>query len=75
MTATLQIVGAEPQALQPAAHRRYVRRLTGVRGAGERDLMLGEPETVGGAALDQGQRLEGLQGGAREDRTVDVAVG
>ena len=57
-------------------HRRRgldMRRRAGMRGAGERDLGLAELQRVGGAALDQRQRLQRLDGGARKDRLVDFA--
>src|SRR4029079_15120472 len=44
-----------------------------VGGAGEGEA-LGR-EAVGGAALDEGQRLEHLAGGTREDHRVGVAPG
>ena len=49
--------------------------LAAMRGAGQRQLGLAHPEAVGGAALDQGQRLERLDGRAWIDRLVDVAQG
>ena len=57
-------------------HRRRrldMRRRAGMRRAGERDLGLAEPQRVSRAALDQRQRLQRLDGGARKDRFVDFA--
>ena len=42
-----------------------------VRGATQRDLLFRETETVGCAALDDGQALEGLDGRAWIDRGCD----
>ena len=52
---------------------RHVARLALVGGAGERDLLVGKPELLGDAALDQRQCLKRLDGRAREDRPVHVA--
>ncbi len=50
-------------------------RLAAVRGRGERDLGVAQPEGVGGAGLDQRQRLQRLDGRAREDRARGIAAG
>ena len=50
-----------------------VRRLAAVRGAGHGELCVVEAELIGRAALDQRQRLQHLDGRAREDGAVDVA--
>jgi len=41
--------------------------------AGERDLVVGQAEPVGGTRLDERQRLDRLHRRAREDGRVDVA--
>ena len=41
--------------------------------AGERDLLVGQAVLVRDAALDQGQGLQRLDGGARENAPVHVA--
>ena len=46
-----------------------------VRGAAQRDLLVGEAEVVGSPALDHRQALEGLDGGTRIDRRRDAALG
>ena len=50
-----------------------VRRLAVVRCAGDRELLVVEAQAVGGAALDQRDRLQQLDGRARKDRAIDVA--
>jgi hypothetical protein len=47
--------------------------LAAVRGAGQRQFLVGQLQRVGGAAGHQRQRLQHLDGRAREDRAVDVA--
>ncbi len=51
----------------------HMRRLAVVRGAGERQFVVGQVEPVGRAALDQRQRLQRLDRAAREDRAFDIA--
>jgi hypothetical protein len=50
-----------------------VARLAVVRRAGDRQLLVVEAEPVGGAALDQRDRLQHLDRRARKDRPIDVA--
>ncbi len=64
----------QADAVQPGAHGLDVKRLAAVRGAGERELRLAQPEGVGGAGFDQGQRLQHLDGRARVDRVLDIAT-
>lgn len=49
-------------------------RLTAMRCTGERQLMIGEPISIGGAGLDQPQRLQRLDGRTRKHRTIDIAA-
>ena len=55
------------------AHRRDMGLAAGVRGAGKRDLVVAEAEAIGGAAFDERQGLQGLDGGARINRPLGVA--
>ena len=48
-------------------------RLTAVRGAGQRQFLVGQLQRVGRAAGHQRQRLQHLDRRARKDRAVDVA--
>jgi hypothetical protein len=50
-----------------------VNRLAAVRGAGERKLGVAQAQIVCRAARDERQRLQQLDGGAREDRPLDIA--
>ena len=65
----------ETDAGQHRRHAGNVRPGAGMGAAGERDLWRAETEAVGGAALQERQRLQRLDGGAREDRPGDVADG
>ena len=47
--------------------------LAAMRGASDGELLVAEAKGVGGAALNQRQRLHGLDRGARIDRALDVA--
>ncbi len=49
-------------------------RLAIVRGTAEGNLLVRKAEAVGGPALDHGQALEGLDGGARVDGGGDAAL-
>jgi hypothetical protein len=49
-----------------------VLRLAGVRRAGQRELLLAHGEAIGGAAFNQGKRLQWLDRRAREHRSIDV---
>ena len=48
-------------------------RLARMRCAGQRDLRRRQRKAIGGAAFDQRQRLQRLDGGARENRRRDIA--
>ena len=48
---------------------------SGMRRAGERNLLVAQTQPIGGAALDERQGLQRLDGGARIDRPVRVAKG
>lgn len=50
-----------------------VTRLPAVRGARQRQILVAKTEFVRRAGLDQGERLQRLHGGAREDRHCHVA--
>ena len=65
--------GVEPRLGEHRRRRLDMRRRAGMRRAGERDFGLAEPQRVGRAALDQRQRLQRLDGGARKNRFVDFA--
>jgi hypothetical protein len=54
---------------------RHVFRLARMGGAGERDLLVGQAVSLRDAALDQGQGLDGLHGGARKDVALHVPEG
>ena len=71
--AAFEVVLAEPGARQPAAHHREMGRLAVVRRAGERDLLVRHRIALGGAALDQRQDLDRLDGRARIDHRIGVA--
>ena len=49
-------------------------RLAAVRRAGERQLVIGKPIAIGGAGLDQPQRLQRLDGRARKHWAIDIAA-
>ena len=63
----------EPSLGEQRAHRGDVNRVAAMRGAGDGELGLTETERVGGAALDQRNGLQGLDGGARKYRTRHIA--
>ena len=73
MRAAFQRAGIEPGARQHAGGGRDMAGLAAMRRAGERELLLGETEAIGGARLDQHQRLQRLDRRARIDRPLDVA--
>ena len=71
--AALERVLVEPGFREHARDHRRVCRLAVVRRACDGQLLVGETERVGGAALDQRQGLQDLDRRAREDRELDVA--
>ena len=73
MRAAFEIGLAPPRFGQHRRGRRDMARLAAVRGAGERQFGIAEAVAVGGAALDQRQGLQRLDGGARKDAPADVA--
>ena len=73
MGATLQGGPVEAQAREPFLNEPNVLLLAGVRGAGESEFAIGEGEALGSAALEQGNGLQWLYGGAREDGAIDLA--
>ena len=75
MGAALERALVEAEAREPGAHPVDVHRLAAVRGAGQRQLRLADGEALGGAALQQDQRLQGLDRRAREDRPIGLARG
>ncbi len=66
---------SQPRLRQHARGGLDVARLAAMRGAGEGQFGVAEAVAIGGAALDEGQRLQRLDGGAWIDRLVDVADG
>jgi len=75
MGAAFERALVEAEARQPGPHHVDVHRLAAVRGAGQRQLGLAHAEALGRAALQQHQRLQGLDRRAREDRPVVLAQG
>ena len=73
VAAALQRRDIEPGLGQQTRGGGHVRRLAAVRGAGQRQFSVVQPEGLGRATGHQRQRLQHLAGRAREDRTVDVA--
>ena len=69
MRAAGQRVRGDADPAEPAAHAGHVHRLAAVRGAGQRELGLGQPEAARGPALQQGQRLQRLDRRARKHRS------
>ena len=59
---------------QHPLHMRDVSELGGVRGAAQREFRASPTQRVGRPALDHGQRLDGLDGRAREDGALDLAA-
>src|SRR3546814_7007697 len=75
LRAAFQIGDREPDAGEPGGHGVDVTRLAAVAGAGQRQLRLAQLESVGAAALDEGDGLQRLDGGAGIDRAVGIAGG
>ena len=75
MCAAGKIAFVEPGLGEQAAHRLHMCQLAAMRGAGDRELVVAEPERVGGAALDQRHGLHRLDGRAGKHRPFDVAEG
>src|ERR1700761_3670341 len=75
MRAAFEILAPQPGAAEPRSDGRDMRRLAVMRGAGQCQLLGTAAIAVGGAALDQRQGLERLDGGAGIDRTLDIAPG
>ena len=73
MRAAFEIALAQADLRQPGAHGLNVARFAIVRGAGQRDVLVAEPEALDSAALDEGHGLDRLVGRARQDGRVDVA--
>jgi hypothetical protein len=71
--AAFERADVEPGLGEHALDHLDVRRLAVVRRAGDRELLVVEVEAIGGAAFDQRDRLQQLDGGARKDRAIDVA--
>ena len=63
----------EPGFGEHPRRERHMRGLAGMRGAGERKLLIAEAEAIRRPALDQRQRLDRLDRRARENRPLDVA--
>ena len=73
MRAAFEVVVAVTEAFQPSPGRVYVRRLALVAGAGQGQFPVADAEGIGRTALDQRQRLQGLDGRARIDVALQVA--
>src|SRR5207244_2425174 len=73
MSAAFQVAFAQPDLLQPRAHRLDVAPLAVVRGASERNVLVAEPKPLDSAAFHESHRLDRLVGRARQDVGVDVA--
>ena len=71
--AAFQIAFAQPHAFEPAAHGRDMPGFGVVRGAGKGQFGRRNRPSVGGAALDQRQGLDRLDGGTRQDAHLGVA--
>ena len=75
MGAAAQRRGIERRLRQHARDARDMPRLAGMRGAGQRQLLVAEAVSIRGAGLDQRQSLQRLDRGARENRRRHVAYG
>jgi hypothetical protein len=73
MRAALQRLDIEPGLGEDTGDQRGVLGLAIVRGASDCELVVAETELVGGAALDQRQGLQHLDGRARKDGPLDIA--
>ena len=71
--AAFEVVLAKPGAREPAAHDLHMGRLTVVRRAGKRDLLVGHRMTLGSAGFDQRQNLNRLDRRARIDDRLGLA--
>ena len=69
----LQIGFACIDACQHASHDAHVNCLAAVAGAHQRNLVRAEPEPAGAVVLDERQRLQGLERGAREIQGLHIA--
>ena len=68
MRSAAQVGGRQAEAREGPADDLDVARLAGVRGEGERQRLVVEPEAPRRAALEQRQRLHRLDRAAHEDR-------
>ena len=73
MRAAFERARLAPAFGQHRARRLDMHRLAGMRGAGERDLRAAQAITIRRAALDERQRLQRLDGGARKHWRFDIA--
>ena len=73
MGAAFEIVLAQPDLAEPGPHRLDMALLAAVRGAGESDVLVAQPEALDRAAFDEGHGLDRLVGRPRQDGRVDVA--
>jgi len=71
--AAFERAGVEPGLGEHAACGGHVRRLAVVRGAGQRQLGIGQLQRIGRAAGHQRQRLQQLDRRAREYGALDLA--
>ena len=73
MRAAGEIALVEPGLGQQASHRRDMHTIAAMGGAGDRKLLIAEPERIGRPALDQRNGLQRLDRRAREHRALDIA--
>ena len=73
MDAAGEIALIEPGLGQQAPHRRDMQIIAAMGGAGDRKLLIAEPERIGRPALDQRHGLQRLDRRAREHRPLDIA--
>ena len=75
MDAAFEIGLAQPDLSEPRPHRFDMALLAAVRGAGERDVLVAQPELLDRTAFDEGHGLDRLVGRTRQDGRIDVAPG
>ena len=73
MGAAGKVALIEPRASEQASHGLDMHAIAAMRGASHGKLGIAEPERIGSTAFDEGNGLERLHRGAREDRTLHIA--
>ncbi len=73
MRAASKIAFVEPGLGEQAAHRLDMQGTAAMRGAGDRKLVIAEPERIGCPALDQQNGLHRLDRRAGKHRSIDIA--